>query len=230
MDQDARRGRLEAAHIWADLVSKVLGGVAILVAAWWTYTNFTVERTHDPTMLVTVTPTTHPLRDDHVLLNVDIFLQNIGRVAIKPRFPSSAAPDDAGLEISIVEIEPLPRGSSAGPPGSVSENDMRWFDWTAGSGDPRSLVYKRNLLATNEDFRTGRYQLNPGVRYREPFACIVERDRLYAIRARFWTDEGAIADLVYVDTFSVDGDGGTKAGPEPAARLGDPAAPGRSGS
>ena len=34
MDQETRQGRLEAAHIWADLVSKVLGGVAILVAAW----------------------------------------------------------------------------------------------------------------------------------------------------------------------------------------------------
>jgi hypothetical protein len=29
----------------------------------------------------------------------------------------------------------------------------------------------------------------------------VERDKLYAIRARFWTDEGSIADLVYIDTF-----------------------------
>jgi hypothetical protein len=38
------------------------------------------------------------------------------------------------------------------------------------------------------------------VRYREPFACIVERDKLYAIRARFWTAEGSVADLVYIDT------------------------------
>jgi hypothetical protein len=30
---------------------------------------------------------------------------------------------------------------------------------------------------------------------------VVERNRLYAIRARFWTDEGSVADLVYVDTF-----------------------------
>jgi hypothetical protein len=60
---------------------------------------------------------------------------------------------------------------------------------------------KRNLLASNEDFANGCYQLNPGVRYREPFACIVEKDRLYAIRARFWTNEGSVADLVYVDTF-----------------------------
>jgi hypothetical protein len=227
MDQETRHGRLEAAHIWADLVSKVLGGVAILVAAWWTYTNFTVERTHDPTMLVTVTPTAHPLRDGHVLLNVDIFLQNIGRVAIKPRFPSAEVSADAGLEISIVEIEPLQDGTAAGTARPAAGDDVRWFDWTAGSGDPRSLVFKRNLLATNDDFRTGRYQLNPGVRYREPFACIVERDRLYAIRARFWTDEGAIADLVYVDTFSVgdvpaaNADGGaTAVGTNPATRTG----------
>jgi hypothetical protein len=51
----------------------------------------------------------------------------------------------------------------------------------------------------------GRYQLNPGVRYREPFACVVERDKLYAIRARFWTNDGSVADLVYVDTFRVAG-------------------------
>jgi hypothetical protein len=38
---------------------------------------------------------------------------------------------------------------------------------------------------------------------REPFACVVGRDRLYAIRARFWTDRGSVADLVYVDTFHV---------------------------
>ncbi|NBW86741.1 MAG: hypothetical protein EBR23_07935 [Planctomycetia bacterium] len=230
MDQDTRQGRLEAAHIWADLVSKVLGGVAILVAAWWTYTNFTVERTHDPTMLVTVTPTAHPLRDGHVLLNVDIFLQNIGRVAIKPRFPSPEEPEDAGLEISIVEIEPLQHGTSAGTARTSAGDDVRWFDWTAGAGDPRSLVYKRNLLATNDDFRNGRYQLNPGVRYREPFACIVERDRLYAIRARFWTDEGAIADLVYVDTFSVGEAPAADAGRDPAAVGRDAAGTARTGS
>jgi len=130
---DHGKSALETAHLWADLASKVLGGMAIVVAAWWTYTNFTVERTHDPTMLVSMTPSVHALAGDQVLLNVD--------------------------------------------------------------------VLKRNLLAANEDYRHGRYQLNPGVRYREPFACVVERGRLYAIRARFWTAEGSVADLVYVDTF-----------------------------
>ena len=129
---DHGKSALETAHLWADLASKVLGGMAIVVAAWWTYTNFTVERTHDPTMLVSMTPSVHALAGDQVLLNVD--------------------------------------------------------------------VLKRNLLAANEDYRHGRYQLNPGVRYREPFACVVERGKLYAIRARFWTAEGSVADLVYVDT------------------------------
>jgi hypothetical protein len=72
---------------------------------------------------------------------------------------------------------------------------------------PRPLLLKRNLLASNEDYRHRRYQLNPGVRSREPFACVVERNRLYAIRARFWTDQGSVADLVYVDTFRVGGGG-----------------------
>ena len=77
---------------------------------------------------------------------------------------------------------------------------MPWFDWTSGDGRPRPILAKHNLLASNEDFQQRRYQLNPGVRYREPFACIVDRNKLYAIRARFWTDEGSVADLVYVDT------------------------------
>jgi hypothetical protein len=153
---DHGKSALETAHLWADLASKVLGGMAIVVAAWWTYTNFTVERTHDPTMLVSMTPSVHALAGDQVLLNVDVFMENIGKVAIKPRFPA----DESGRD-----------------------------------------VLKRNLLAANEDYRHGRYQLNPGVRYREPFACVVERGRLYAIRARFWTAEGSVADLVYVDTF-----------------------------
>ena len=79
---------------------------------------------------------------------------------------------------------------------------MPWFDWTLGDGNPRALLVRRNLLATNEDYRQRRYLLNPGVKYREPFACIVERGKLYAIRARFWTERGAVADLVYVDTVS----------------------------
>jgi len=187
------RTRLEAAHLWADLASKVLGGLAVVVAAWWTYANFTVERTHDPAMEVSVVPTVHPLRDEQMLLNVDVFMRNVGKVAIVPRFPGAEGDRDVGLEISIVEIEPLER-QRGGP-------DMAWFDWTAGDGGPRSLLQKRNLLASNEDFRNGRYQLNPGVKVREPFACIVARDRLYAIRARFWTDEGSVADLAYVDTF-----------------------------
>lgn len=203
--------RLEVAQLWADLVSKVLGGAAILVAAWWTYANFTVERTHDPTMVVSLSPHVHPLRGEHVLLNVDVFMENIGKVAIKPRFSDQADDRDVGLEISIVEIEPLAAAGRPAEPVDLKPVDVvpaeadpavPWFDWTLGDGNPRTLLLKRNLLATNEDYRGRRYLLNPGVRYREPFACIVERGKLYAIRARFWTDRGAVADLVYVDTIS----------------------------
>lgn len=201
MPAGSSRSSLELAHLWADLVSKVLGGLAIVVAAWWTYTNFTVERTHDPTMEVSVVPSVHPLRDDRVLLNVDVFMKNVGKVAIVPKFPRTESDRDLGLEISIVEIRPLSPDDGDG--------QIPWFDWTSGGGGPKPLLQKRNLLASNEDFRTGRYQLNPGVKYREPFACVVDKDRLYAIRARFWTDEGSVADLVYVDTFL----GGTRAGP-----------------
>lgn len=206
MPAAASRSGLELAHLWADLVSKVLGGLAILVAAWWTYTNFTVERTHDPTMEVNVVPSVHPLRGDRVLLNVDVFMRNVGKVAIAPKFARTDSDRDLGLEISIVELEPL-RPDDAGS----GNAEIPWFDWTSGDGGPKPLLQKRNLLAANEDFRAGRYQLNPGVKYREPFACVVDRDRLYAIRARFWTDEGSVADLVYVDTF---GDGNR---PVPAA-------------
>jgi hypothetical protein len=205
MSDPLRRPRLETAALWADLVSKVLGGLALVVAAWWTYTNFTVERTHDPTMEVSVTPGVQPLRADKVLLNVDVFLRNIGKVAIVPRFPAEADDRDVGLEISIVEIQPfsrLPAESESPPP--PSDPNVPWFDWTSGDGSPKPILVKRNLLESNEDFRNRRYQLNPGVRYREPFACVVDRDRLYAIRARFWTDEGSVADLVYIDTFAVD--------------------------
>lgn len=207
------------AHLWADFVNKVLGGIALLVAAWWTYTNFTVERTHDPTMLVTLSPTVHSLADDRVLLNVDVFMQNIGKVAIKPKFPHAKAEQDLGLEISIVELQPLRDGTAGGaaasasaataaaPNAAAADPEIPWFDWTSGDGNPRPIMHKRNLLASNEDFRMGRYQLNPGVKYREPFACVVDRDRLYAIRARFWTDEGSVADLVYVDTFRPGADG-----------------------
>jgi len=223
MPAPVRSSRLEVAQLWVDLVSKVLGGLAILVAAWWTYTNFTVERTHDPTMVVTVAPTVRRLGDDEVLLNVDVFMENIGKVAIRPRFPRRAGDDDLGLEISIVEMEPFagPRPAAERPAGNDGTADaaahqeaVPLFDWTSGDGAPRPLLMKRNLLATNEDFRQGRYQLNPGVRYREPFACVVEPDRLYAIRARFWTDEGSVADLVYIDTF-VPGDAAAAAAARP---------------
>lgn len=191
---------LETAHLWVDLVSKVVGGLAVVVAAWWTYTNFTVERTHDPTLEVSVEPVIRPLDREHVLLNVDVFLRNVGKVAVVPRY---AGPDrdDAGLEISIVELEPL-RRSSADTAATDGDPDVPWFDWTSGDGAPTPILFKRNLLSSNEDYRHARYRLNPGVRYREPFACVVSRGRLYAIRARFWTDDGSVADLVYVDTFA----------------------------
>lgn len=200
-----RAERLRDAHLWADLVSKVLGVVALMVAGWWTYTNFTVERTHDPTMEVSVEPSVHPLDGSRILLNVDVFLRNAGKVAIVPRFPNGDADTDVGLEISIVEIEPVVAATGqGGPPAAVGADPaMPWFDWTSGDGRPRPILLKRNLLASNEDYRRRRYRLNPGVRSREPFACVVEKDRLYAIRARFWTDEGSVADLVYIDTFRV---------------------------
>lgn len=208
MENDTQRNRLELARLWADLVSKVVSGFALIVAAWWTYTNFTVERTHDPTMEVTISPSVHPLRGDDVLLNVDVFLQNVGKVAVKPKFPRDARDQNLGLEISIVQIEPGDRGSAA--TGQLradgADPSVPWFDWTAGDGAPKPLLSKRNLLASNEDFSNGSYQLNPGVRYREPFACIVAKDRLYAIRARFWTNEGSVADLVYVNTFQATGE------------------------
>ena len=202
MAAQVRRARLETAHLWADLASKVLGGLGIVVAAWWTYTNFTVERTHDPTMEVTVAPTVRPLRDGQVLLNVDVLLRNVGKVAIIPKFAKTAAAHDVGLEISLVKIEPLAGDTSAESTGSsAADPAVPWFDWTSGDGRPATVLLKRNLLASNEDFRLGRYQLNPGVRYREPFACLVEQNRLYAIRARFWTADGSVADLAYSDTF-----------------------------
>jgi len=133
-------------------------------------------------------------------------MQNIGKVAIRPKFPRQSE-HDLGLEISIVEIRPLERSPAATAQPATTEADPQadpavpWFDWTAGDGNPKTLLQKRNLLATNEDFQQGRYQLNPGVKYREPFACVVDHNKLYAIRARFWTDEGSVADLVYIDTF-----------------------------
>lgn len=200
-----RSERLYAAHLVADLVSKVIGVLALGVAAWWTYTNFTVERTHDPTMEVSVEPSVHPLDGSRVLLDVDVFLRNAGKVAIVPRFPTREGDRDVGLEISIVEIVPHgPTGEGGSP--SAPDPTVPWFDWTSGDGSPRPILLKRNLLASNDDFRHGRYQLNPGVRVREPFACVVERDRLYAIRARFWTVEGSVADLVYIDTFRLGGE------------------------
>jgi hypothetical protein len=164
-------------------------------------------------MEVNVSPSVHPLRNDKVLLNVDIFLRNIGKVAIKPKFPHGSNDQNLGLEISIVEIEPLSHGSTTArqPAADAADPSVPWFDWTAGDGNPKPLLRKRNLLASNEDFANGFYQLNPGVRYREPFACIVEKDRLYAIRARFWTNDGSVADLVYVDTLQT-GQPGTSDG------------------
>ena len=202
MPASASPTRLERAHLWAELVSKLLGAIGIVVAAWWTYTNFTVERTHDPTMEVTVSPAVSPLPQGKALLNVDVLLKNVGKVAITPRYAQEHESRDVGLEISIVEIAPFARkGDNSAS--EESEPTVPWFDWNAGDGSPRPIVHKRNLLASNEDFRAGRYQLNPGVQYREPFACVVEPDKLYAIRARFWTDEGSVADLVYIDTFAV---------------------------
>jgi hypothetical protein len=154
-------------------------------------------------MEVSVEPRVHALDGKKVLLNVDVFMRNIGKVAIMPRFPHQQGDGDVGLEISIVEIEPLRRDAAGVVQASHAEEDpaVPWFDWTAGDGAPKPLLGKRNLLADNVDFQRRRYQLNPGVRYREPFACIVDSDKLYAIRARFWTDEGSVADLVYIDTF-----------------------------
>ena len=214
MDQDARWARLEVTRIWADIIGKVLSGLALVVAAWWTYTNFTVERTHDPTMEVSVSPSVHPFGGDQVLLNVDVFMRNVGKVAVMPKFQHADSDQNLGLEISIVEMEPLGRNTAPAPlaAGTDSDPTIPWFDWTSGDGNPKPLLHKRNLLASNEDFCNGCYQLNPGVRYREPFACVVERDKLYAIRARFWTNEGSVADLVYIDTFRQRGEAAVGAG------------------
>jgi len=196
--ENRSKGWLETTHLWVDLISKVLGARALVAAGVWTYVNFTVERTHDPTMQIDVQPSVQALRGDHVLLNVDVLLQNIGRVAIHPKFADGEQTADVGLEISIVEIQAIPHADGETP---HPHEHCPWFDWVDGAGQPKTVFEKRNLLASNEDFQNRLYLLNPGVKYREPFACLVEKDKLYAVRARFWTEEGSIADLIYVHTF-----------------------------
>src|SRR5689334_6507321 len=129
---EARKDRLEVAQLWADLVSKVLGAVALVAAGVWTYTNFTVERTHDPTMQIDIEPAVREVAGGRVLLNVDVMLQNVGRVAITPRFPADQSTSDLGLEISIVEMD-------TGTENTVA-TETPWFDWTDGAGQPRAVL------------------------------------------------------------------------------------------
>jgi len=108
-----------------------------------TYTNFTVERTHDPTMEVSVEPSVHSLDGSRVLLNVDVFLRNAGKVAIMPRFSGGENDRDVGLEISIVEIEPAiqpepqAKAQEEMPAKAGQDPTVPWFDWTSGDGRVR---------------------------------------------------------------------------------------------
>ncbi|KGS31165.1 hypothetical protein [Burkholderia pseudomallei] len=147
---------LDKVKPWAEFALTCASLIAIPVAGWWAYHNFSVENTHEINPNISVSADVQPYDEDRRLLVVHVRPKNVGKVPIEL---------DGGKSGDIdVEVKVLPRKL---PDGHL---------------DPAKLPVKfpaRNIVSRFD----GGYVLEPGIDYNEIETFVVPKDATYIVRA-----------------------------------------------
>jgi hypothetical protein len=172
-----------------DGASKIISTAAILVGAWWAYRQFYVHREDAHNLIVELKPRIVATDTGSPVLIADVYLTNIGKVAIWPAQPKTVTSGE-GCELSVIEYSDPSKGQS---------DDLPIIDYDRGGGRVVRRLTKHNLLSHYAAYAHGNYVLNPGSKYHETSAIPVSRGKLYCLRVRFFTQEGwTSADFAYV--------------------------------
>jgi len=190
----------------ADMTSKWAQVAALIAGALLWYFTFYTEQPHKDNIDIVIESSIDPIDDEHCLVTITCVIKNIGRLTVTPLFLGEGRsrngdkdPKREGLAISIVEYpELIPRCG----------NDLKLIDWTHGSPKPTELIDRQNLLTTSYAYQGRLWDIPPGVTYREPFAFVASRKKLYGVFARFWSSHfNSFADQKYILANPVGGSG-----------------------
>lgn len=141
---------------WVDFVLTCMSLIAIPVAGWWAYHNFTVEDTHERNPNISVSADVLPYDDDHRLLVVHIRPKNVGKVPIELNGGKKGDID--------VAIKALPSKLSNG-----------YIDF-------EKLPPQFPILHIVSNFKGG-YVLEPGIDYDEVETYVVKNNTTYVVYA-----------------------------------------------
>ncbi|WP_157658346.1 hypothetical protein [Burkholderia ubonensis] len=148
--------QLEKVKLWADLALTCASLIAIPVAGWWAYHNFSVEDTHEANPNISVSADVLPYDDDRRLLVVHIRPKNAGKVPIEL---------DGGKKGDIdVEVKVLPAKLPAG---------------RIDAGKLPVRFPARNIVSRFD----GGYVIEPGIDYDEIETFVVPKNATYLVRA-----------------------------------------------
>lgn len=175
-----------------ELLSKAAGIIALVVGAWWTYSQFTIHRENAENVNITLEPKVVAEGTDAPLILANVALDNIGKVPVRAGRYNK---EHEGLELTVIEYKNPKKG--------IGQN-KQVIDWELGGDAPPSSewpVVAYNMIGEYTAYKNGNYNLNPGSKCKESVAIPAKPGKLYLLRVRFFSESGwSTSDLAYIYT------------------------------
>ncbi len=175
-----------------DFISKASGPVALIIGAWWSYSQFTIHRDNAENINIAIEPKLIAKNTKTPLILANVTIDNVGNVPVRSgRYDE----EHEGLELTVIEYRNPAQG--IGP-------NQQVIDWDLGGDAPPPKdwpVVKYNMIGQYQSYKSGNYNLNPGSKYKESVAIPAKPGKLYLLRVRFFSDNGwSTSDLSFVYT------------------------------
>lgn len=148
--------QLEKVKLWAEFALTCASLIALPVAGWWAYHNFSVEDTHETNPNISVSADVLPYDDDRRLLVVHVRPKNAGKVPIEL---DGGKKGDIDVEVKVLPPK-LPNGHL----------------------DPDKLPVKFPASNIVSGYKGG-YVMEPGIDYDEIETFVVPKGATYIVRA-----------------------------------------------
>jgi hypothetical protein len=176
------------AQIRGDILQKILGSTALLIAAGWALVHFVLKRTNEAALKIDMTTPRTIVDQGRVILVSEVVLENIGgvRIGAKPRryrtktlLPAYQHERYEVLDFSVsMLIRPLPKtGYAQMATKEVGEQrgTLDWFGEFDGNLKPRDLVAEINLIDSYEvDDTEVNFWMEPAEVYHLPVILEIE--------------------------------------------------------
>ncbi len=182
----------EATKNILEAISKFAGIIALIVGAWWTYSQFTIHRENAENVNVSIDPKVIAESSSNPIILANVTIENVGKVAVRA---GKYNDEHEGLELTVIEYKNHAKG--------IGQN-KQVIDWELGGDAPPSNdwpVVGYNMISQYKAYKDGNYNLNPGSKFKESVAVPAKHEKLYLLRVRFFSDSGwSTSDLAYIYT------------------------------